>query len=61
MHANVGDQLVVDSAEVGGPTRTGTILEVLGEVGSEHYRVRWSDGHESVFFPGSTTHTVHKA
>ena len=23
-----------------------------------HYRVRWDDGHESIFFPGSTTHVV---
>ena len=60
MHAMVGDQLVIDSTEVGMPPRTGTIVEVLGEPGSEHYRVRWSDGHESVFFPGSSAHTVHK-
>jgi hypothetical protein len=61
VRAAVGDQLVVDSTEVGVPPRTGTILEILGEPGSEHYRVRWSDGHESVFFPGSSAHAVHKA
>jgi hypothetical protein len=58
MHANVGDELLIDSVEVGTPPRTGTILEVLGEPGAEHYRVRWHDGHESVFFPSSTAHVV---
>jgi hypothetical protein len=28
-------------------------MEVLGEPGHEHYRVRWEDGHESVFYPSS--------
>jgi Domain of unknown function (DUF1918) len=60
MHANVGDELVVDSTEVGTPPRTGTVVEVLGEQGHEHYRVRWSDGHESVFFPSSTAHTIRR-
>jgi hypothetical protein len=61
MHANVGDELVIDSVEVGTPPRSGTILEVLGEPGSEHYRVRWHDGHESLFFPSSTAHVIHPA
>ena len=61
MHANVGDELVVDSVEVGTPPRSGTILDVLGEPGSEHYRVRWHDGHESVFYPSSTAHVIHPA
>ena len=32
--------------------RSAEILEVLGEPGHEHFRVRWEDGHESIFFPG---------
>jgi hypothetical protein len=28
------------------------VLEVLGDGELEHYRVRWADGHESVYFPG---------
>ena len=59
MHGQVGDEIVVDSMEVGVPPRRGAILEVRGEVGEEHYFVRWSDGHESIFFPGSTAHTIH--
>jgi len=61
MHAEVGDQLVVDSMEVDVPPRTGTILEVRGPEGDEHYLVRWSDGHESIFFPSSTAHAVHRS
>lgn len=61
MHAEVGDELVVDSNEVGVPPRSGTILEVRGAPGEEHYLVRWSDDHESVFFPSSGAHAVHPA
>src|SRR5581483_11427001 len=32
------------------------ILETLGLPGHPHYRVRWDDGHESIFYPGSDTH-----
>ncbi|HEX6311780.1 MAG TPA: DUF1918 domain-containing protein [Acidimicrobiia bacterium] len=59
MHANVGDEIVVDAIEVGGPPRKGEILEVRSEDGHEHYLVRWDDGHESIFYPGSTSHAVH--
>lgn len=61
MHAVAGDEIVVDSNEVGQPPRQGTILEVRGEPSHEHYRVRWKDGHESIFFPSSTAHTIHRA
>ena len=35
----------------GGPPRRGLILEVLGAAGHEHYRVRWTDEHESIYYP----------
>jgi hypothetical protein len=51
MNANVGDRIVVESEAVGVPTREGDILEVIeGEIGIR-YRVRWEDGHETVFTP----------
>jgi hypothetical protein len=59
IHARVGDEIVVDNMTLGHPQRTGQILEVLGEGDAMHYRVRWDDGHESLFFPGSTSHVVH--
>ena len=58
MDANLGDEIVVDGVNLDDPKREGEILEIdtLGDV--VHYRVRWDDGHESLFFPGSTTHVV---
>jgi len=51
MTAKPGERIEVESEAVGQPTREGEILEVIqGEVGIR-YRVRWSDGHESVFSP----------
>lgn len=59
MHATVGDAIVVDSVEVGAPPRRGEILEVVVNEAGEHYRVRWDDGHESSFYPGSNAYVVH--
>jgi hypothetical protein len=51
MTGKIGDRIVVESESVGQPTREGEILEVMqGEVGLR-YRVRWADGHETVFTP----------
>jgi Domain of unknown function (DUF1918) len=60
MHGEVGDKIIVDSIDVGQPTRHGSILEVRSDANQEHYRVRWEDGHESLFYPGSTAHIVHQ-
>jgi Domain of unknown function (DUF1918) len=52
VQAKTGDRIVVESAHVGQPRREGEVLEVVqGE--REHYRVRWDDGHESIYFPSS--------
>jgi hypothetical protein len=60
MHADVGDEIIVDSIRLGEPAREGEVLAVLGEPGHEHYLVRWDDnGHETIFFPGSTSHAIH--
>ena len=59
MHGDVGDELVVRARNIGQPDRKGEILEVLEEHGNEHYRVRWDDGHESLFFPSSDARIVH--
>ena len=52
MHANRGDQIVVETTTLAAARRRGEVLEVIGEGELEHYRVRWADGHESVYFPG---------
>jgi hypothetical protein len=49
----VGDVVEVTGHRVGETGRSGEILEVLGEPGHEHFRVRWGDGRESVFYPSS--------
>jgi hypothetical protein len=58
MHATIGDEIVVDQSRVGAPPRKGEIREVRGDADDVHYLVRWDDGHESVFFPGSDAHVV---
>ncbi len=52
-HADVGDLIEIHGHKIGETARTGEILEVLGTGEHEHYRVRWEDGHESIFTPGS--------
>jgi hypothetical protein len=49
MHVEVADRLVVDGA---GALRVGVVLELMEGAGPERYRVRWSDGHESIVSPG---------
>jgi hypothetical protein len=56
-----GDLVVVTGHHVGEPERIGEILGVLGDPGHERFRVRWDDGHESIFYPGSDAHVQHKA
>jgi rRNA processing protein Gar1 len=58
--AQVGDLVIVEGHRIGEARRIGEILEVLGEARREHYRVRWDDDHESVFYPSSDS-TIQKA
>jgi hypothetical protein len=51
--AKPGDVIEVEGRAVGMPGRSGEILEVLGEADHPHFRVRWEDGHESIFYPSS--------
>ena len=46
-----GDWIEVHALPGGGQVRRGQITEVLGRPGHEHYRVRWIDERESIFFP----------
>ena len=49
--AEVGDLIQITGHVVGDAPRNAEILEVLGEAGHEHFRVRWEDDHESIYFP----------
>ena len=51
--ARKGDLIVVNPPRVGGPAREGEIIEVIEGDLRVHYRVRWNDGHESMFAPGA--------
>ena len=53
MKAAVGDRITVHGLHVGDATRCGEVLEVKGAGGEPPYVVRWDDGHEAVFVPGS--------
>lgn len=61
MRAKVGDEILVDGPHLGDPRRGGEVLEVREQGDVVHYRVRWEDGHESIFFPGSDAHVIRPA
>ena len=51
--ARKGDLIVVNPQRVGSPSRQGEIIEVIQGDLRVKYRVRWNDGHESLFAPGA--------
>jgi hypothetical protein len=56
--ARPGDWVEVDVIG-GGPPRRGLILEVLRAPSHEdHYRVRWDEQHESIFYPCDSARIV---
>lgn len=62
--ARVGDLIVIEGHRLGESRRLGEILEVLEPGEHERYRVRWDDGHESIFTPGNDAliqHVEHAA
>jgi hypothetical protein len=52
MQPHVGDRIVVESERVTQPGRTGVIEEIVRE-DPPRLRVRWDDGHTSVFAPSA--------
>ena len=53
-----GEVIVVEEHHLGEGRRVCEILEVLGTGTSEHYRVRWDDDRESIYFPGNDAHIL---
>ena len=53
MQLTVGTRVAVESESTERPPRTGVIEEVLREAPSGRYRIRWDDGHESVYTPAA--------
>jgi len=52
VQAHKGDRLVIDGKKVGQHQRSGEVLDVEGASDHQRLRVRWDDGHESLFMPG---------
>lgn len=50
--ARPGDVVEVHRHWAGDGGRSGVIVEVLGLPDHVHYRVRWDEEHESLFWPG---------
>lgn len=50
---SVGDHVEVESESVDRPPRRGVIEEVLRTEPAPRYRIRWDDGHESIFTPSA--------
>jgi uncharacterized protein DUF1918 len=59
--AKKGDLIHINAQRVGGPPREGEILEVIEGELQIRYRVRWSDGHESLFAPAAGTVRIEPA
>lgn len=45
-----GERVVVESESTERTPRSGTVEEVLGQ---RRYRIRWDDGHESIYAPAA--------
>ena len=52
MQATVGDKLHIRGRNVGTADRYAEVIEVRGENGAPPYLVRFSDGHETLVYPG---------
>lgn len=53
MEVKPGDRILVDSFKVGQLRRSGTVLEVLQTRAGVRLKVRWEDGHETIFSPSA--------
>jgi len=56
---HVGDRVEEQARSTELPTRMGSIEEVVRGEPSPRYRIRWDDGHESVFTPSAGS--LHKS
>lgn len=53
MALQAGDKIKELARSTERPTRTGIIKEVVRGDPSPRYRIRWDDGHESVYTPAA--------
>jgi len=53
MQAKTGDRIAVETERVGQAPREGEVMEVVEGSIAISYRIRWDDGHESLFTPAA--------
>jgi Domain of unknown function (DUF1918) len=53
MKLQVGKRIKVETESTERPGRTGVVTEVMNEPPSPRYRIRWDDGHESIYAPAA--------
>jgi Domain of unknown function (DUF1918) len=53
MELKVGNRVKVESESTEQRPRTGVIEEVVRKAPSPRYRIRWDDGHESIYTPAA--------
>ncbi len=53
MQFDVGDRVTAETESTERPARHGTVEEVLRSGARVRYRIRWDDGHESIYTPAS--------
>jgi hypothetical protein len=53
MQLKAGDRVEVESESTERPARKGAIEEVVRETPTPRYRIRWDDGHESIYTPAA--------
>jgi len=62
MEFKVGDRVEAESESTERPPRAGVVEEVLKGEPSPRYRIRWDDGHESIYTPSAgALHSAHNA
>jgi hypothetical protein len=53
MEFKSGDRVRVESESTERPPRTGVVEEVVQGTADPRYRIRWDDGHESIYTPAA--------
>jgi len=53
MKLEVGTRINVEAESTEQPQRTGVVEEVMSEPPTARYRIRWDDGHESIYAPAA--------
>ena len=53
MKLEVGARINVEAESTERTPRTGVVEEVLSEPPTARYRIRWDDGHESIYAPAA--------